>query len=97
MISGFHLVSFFIKFIGSVKANSFWAPWAPWTVCSGSCGSGTQERERVCVEQNGGGIACSSATQTEERFCGLENCASCKYFFQIMSLHFLCDNLYYEF
>ncbi|XP_038045102.1 SCO-spondin-like [Patiria miniata] len=51
-------------------------PWGMWSVCTATCGGGTQHRKRSCnspVPQNGGD-ECTGVLREETRPCGLEKC-----------------------
>ena len=45
--------------------NGGWGPWSLWSACTTSCGPGTRERKRSCVNPapKNGGKPCSGAEQ----------------------------------
>ena len=55
--------------------NGNWGPWTGFSICTKSCGGGTQQRSRVCDSpaEAFGGIPCLG-DPVENRECNTQNC-----------------------
>ncbi|XP_013395220.1 A disintegrin and metalloproteinase with thrombospondin motifs adt-1-like, partial [Lingula anatina] len=53
--------------------NGYFTEWLEWTECSVTCGGGSQERNRTCVEPQYGGQSCHGEVH-ENRSCNILNC-----------------------
>ncbi|GFS05126.1 brain-specific angiogenesis inhibitor 1 [Elysia marginata] len=54
--------------------NGKWLQWSEWGNCSKECGTGTQERFRICEGPFYGGANCTGPEQ-EDRDCNTHHCA----------------------
>ncbi|KAM5129639.1 thrombospondin-1 [Mantella aurantiaca] len=55
--------------------NGHWGPWSPWDICSLTCGSGVQKRERLCnnPKPQFGGKDCPG-DNVDNRICNKQDC-----------------------
>jgi len=57
-------------------ANCEWGNWEDWSLCSASCGTGTQSHiRRISKRKDEHGLDCSGQ-ETEDRICSLASCSS---------------------
>ncbi|VDD90570.1 unnamed protein product, partial [Enterobius vermicularis] len=52
-----------------------WGEWSAWTICSASCGGGTQTRTRLCIRVAGQTLSCSGPS-SETRNCNPQPCCN---------------------
>ena len=68
----------YLKMVRLINKSSFsseWQKWSLWSACAGSCGSGTQERTRVCINTITGGISTDcQGPRIEVKPCKLRPC-----------------------
>lgn len=57
----------------STQACPFFNDWTPWNVCSVTCGGGTYQRQRDCVNGNQGDEGCDGSI-TETKNCATQKC-----------------------
>ena len=69
-------LNFYETFINSLhyKVNGVWGSWGAWSTCNGTCGQGTQNRQRSCDNPSPqyGGSTCdgiSSSSQNCSKKC----------------------------
>lgn len=55
-------------------ANGYLTQWTSWSACSESCGGGTRDRSRTCVEPENGGQDCPAGDLVETGSCSEQNC-----------------------
>lgn len=53
--------------------DGYWYPWSKWTICSHTCGGGSQRRTRLCVEPQYGGKYCKGDS-IEIQDCNTGDC-----------------------
>ncbi|ESO92405.1 hypothetical protein LOTGIDRAFT_59578, partial [Lottia gigantea] len=53
--------------------DGIWKEWSTWDECSLTCGGGTQNRRRECIEPKFGGAACPGDA-LESKDCNIQNC-----------------------
>ncbi|KAK6188476.1 hypothetical protein SNE40_004643 [Patella caerulea] len=53
--------------------NGMYEQWSPWSVCTLTCGGGTQVRDRVCIAPQYGGADCQGP-QDETQDCNSQHC-----------------------
>lgn len=77
-----HFCSQLIKLINSILStvDGGWGPWVEWSVCSSSCGLGTQTRFRYCDNPRlaFGGRACTGP-RLDRRNCNRGSCPGIVY------------------
>ena len=61
---------FFIFF----PEDCVWGPWSTWSICSNSCGSGTNTRSRSKIKTEKNGRYCLGSGQDSKR-CNTQPCA----------------------
>ncbi|XP_052083732.1 scavenger receptor cysteine-rich domain superfamily protein-like [Mytilus californianus] len=64
-----------IKCFGKYVVSGNWGAWSVWSLCSASCGSGTQQRRRLCnspIPSAGGSDCNGTGSQTQN--CNVINC-----------------------
>ena len=69
--------------------DGYFEPWSDWSECSVTCATGSQTRQRVCVEPLYAGSECSGP-RDEERNCTMIECpgnVSAKLPFKTMTLN----------
>ncbi|KAH3854729.1 hypothetical protein DPMN_097278 [Dreissena polymorpha] len=59
-------------------SDGYWTEWTEWSVCSLTCGSGTSDRSRNCIEPQFGGLLCGEGIRFESKSCSTLSCP-CKY------------------
>lgn len=52
-----------------------WRPWTEWSMCTLTCGNGTQTRNRSCDDPLFGGSNCTG-DDTQLRYCNDHHCPS---------------------
>ena len=58
-----------------VVADAVWSDWGNWDGCSVTCGTGIQERTRVCsTAYNGGTDTCIGTPNTMSQECSSQLC-----------------------
>lgn len=58
-----------------VVADAVWSDWSSWTGCTLACGSGTQQKNRVCsTAYNGGLNTCAGGADTMLQACNTHFC-----------------------
>jgi len=67
--------------IAQCPVDAHWSPWSSWGDCSVHCGEGTQERTRICIKEEGGGMEeCQGkpawALEMEDKPCSQAACTT---------------------
>ena len=57
----------------NISVDGYFEPWSQWSECSVTCATGSQTRQRVCVEPLYAGSECSGP-RDEERNCTMVEC-----------------------
>jgi hypothetical protein len=53
--------------------DGYWLDWSKWTTCDVTCGEGSQQRSRSCIEPLHGGRRCDG-NSTEIQACNTQDC-----------------------
>ncbi|XP_013879626.1 brain-specific angiogenesis inhibitor 1 isoform X3 [Austrofundulus limnaeus] len=60
-------------FLGDCPVDGKWQPWSLWSICSQTCGGGSQKRNRICYGPFFGGQICPGERE-EVRLCNEKRC-----------------------
>ena len=67
------LLAFIFEQPSYIAENPAWSAWSSWMACSVSCGSGTQSRNRTCLDSTPGNTCQGNMTETSS--CSQPACA----------------------
>ena len=56
------------------RITAIWGEWGAWNNCSKTCGTGTQNRVRECVNPNFPNVSCDEGLASQLQHCNERQC-----------------------